>query len=101
MSKKILIVDDEKDILELLDYHLIKEGYETMKASNGKEALLIAKDFLPDLVLLDLMLLDLLVFFHTTFSLLFFVVLCVLLLYVIIFCCHTRVFFKHANFSCF
>ena len=55
MSKKILIVDDEKDILELLDYHLIKEGYKTMKASNGKEALLIAKDFLPDLVLLDLM----------------------------------------------
>ena len=50
MSKKILIVDDEKDILELLDYHLIKEAYETMKASNGKEALLIAKDFLPDLL---------------------------------------------------
>lgn len=55
MSKKILIVDDEKDILELLDYHLIKEGYKTMKASNGKEALKVAKDFLPDLVLLDLM----------------------------------------------
>ena len=55
MSKKILIVDDEKDILELLDYYLIKEGYKTMKASNGKEALKVAKDFLPDLVLLDLM----------------------------------------------
>lgn len=55
MSKKILIVDDEKDILELLDYHLIKEGYKTMKASNGKDALIVAKDFLPDLVLLDLM----------------------------------------------
>ena len=55
MSKKILIVDDEKDILELLDYHLLKEGYKTMKASNGKEAILNAKDFLPDLVLLDLM----------------------------------------------
>ena len=55
MSKKILIVDDEKDILELLDYHLIKEGYKTMKASNGKEALKVAKDFLPDLVFLDLM----------------------------------------------
>ncbi len=51
----ILVVDDEKDILELLDYHLIKEGYKTMKASNGKEALKVAKDFLPDLVLLDLM----------------------------------------------
>ena len=55
MSKKILIVDDEKDILELLDYHLLKEGYKTMKASNGKEAILIAKDCLTDLVLLDLM----------------------------------------------
>lgn len=55
MSKKILIVDDEKDILELLDYHLAKEGYKTMKAFNGKDALKIAKDFLPDLVLLDLM----------------------------------------------
>ena len=55
MSKKILIVDDEKDILDLLDYHLIKEGYKTMKASNGKEALKIAREFLPDLVLLDLM----------------------------------------------
>ena len=55
MSKKILIVDDEKDILELLDYHLTKEGFITMKAYNGKDALKIAKDFLPDLVLLDLM----------------------------------------------
>jgi len=55
LMPKILIVDDEKDILELLDYHLIKEGYKTMKASNGKEALKVAKDFLPDLVLLDLM----------------------------------------------
>ena len=42
MSKKILIVDDEKDILELLDYHLTKEGFKTMKATNGKEALKIA-----------------------------------------------------------
>ena len=50
-----MIVDDEKDILELLDYHLTKEGYITMKAFNGKDALKIAKDFLPDLVLLDLM----------------------------------------------
>lgn len=55
MSKKILIVDDEKDILELLDYHLTKEGYKTKKAFNGKDAIKIAKDFLPDLVLLDLM----------------------------------------------
>ena len=55
MSEKILIVDDEPDIVELLDYHLTKEGYKTKTAHNGKEALEVAKDFLPDLVLLDLM----------------------------------------------
>ena len=37
MSKKILIVDDEKDILELLDYHLIKEGYKTWKPQMEKK----------------------------------------------------------------
>ena len=45
MSKKILIVDDEKDILELLDYHLIKEGYKTMKASMEKKLLKLLKTF--------------------------------------------------------
>ena len=55
MSEKILIVDDEPDIVELLDYHLTKEGYKTKTAHNGKEALEVAKDFLPDLILLDLM----------------------------------------------
>ena len=52
---KILIVDDEPDIIELLDYHLVKQGFVTKSASNGKQALEIAKSFLPDLVLLDLM----------------------------------------------
>ena len=55
MSEKILIVDDEPDIVELLDYHLTKEGYKTKTAHNGKKALEVAKDFLPDLILLDLM----------------------------------------------
>tara|TARA_B100001939_G_scaffold180226_1_gene155404 strand:+ start:6918 stop:7598 length:681 start_codon:yes stop_codon:yes gene_type:complete len=55
MSEKILIVDDEPDIVELLDYHLTKEGYKTKTALNGKKALEVAKDFLPDLILLDLM----------------------------------------------
>ena len=55
MSNKILIVDDEPDIVELLVYHLKKEGFSTKSASNGNEALEIAKSFLPDLVLLDLM----------------------------------------------
>ncbi len=55
MSEKILIVDDEPDIVELLDYHLTKEGYKTKTTLNGKKALEVAKDFLPDLILLDLM----------------------------------------------
>ena len=55
MAEKILIVDDEPDIVELLDYHLTKEGYKTKTSHNGKEALEVAKDFLPDLILLDLM----------------------------------------------
>ena len=55
MPEKILIVDDEPDIVNLLDYHLTKEGYLTKTAQNGKEALDVAKDFQPDLVLLDLM----------------------------------------------
>ena len=44
-----------RDIVNLLDYHLTKEGYLTKTAQNGKEALDVAKDFQPDLVLLDLM----------------------------------------------
>ncbi|MDX2190692.1 MAG: response regulator transcription factor [Bacteroidota bacterium] len=52
---KILIVDDEEDILELLEYNLEKEGYEVKTASNGKEALEEAKYFLPNLIILDIM----------------------------------------------
>jgi len=52
---KILIVDDDPDILEFLDYNLRKEGYNVMQASNGKEALLMADRFIPDLILLDVM----------------------------------------------
>ena len=55
MNKKILIVDDEPDIVELLNYHLLKEDFVTKTAGNGKEALEIAKTFNPDLILLDLM----------------------------------------------
>lgn len=53
--KKILIVDDEPDILEILEYNLIKEGYLVQKASNGKEAIAIFNTFLPDIILLDVM----------------------------------------------
>jgi len=54
-SKKILLVDDDKDIIEFLDYNLKKEGFTTEVANNGDEAIEIAKSFLPDLILLDVM----------------------------------------------
>ena len=52
---KILLVDDEKDILEFLKYNLEKEGYNVLTANNGKKALEIAKRVLPDLIVLDVM----------------------------------------------
>ncbi|HUH35165.1 MAG TPA: response regulator transcription factor [Moheibacter sp.] len=52
---KILLVDDELDILEFLSYNLIKEGYEVSTATNGLEALKKAKADKPDLILLDVM----------------------------------------------
>ena len=54
-SQKILVVDDESDILELLKYNLSKEGYEVKTASDGVKGLEIAKSFLPDMILLDIM----------------------------------------------
>ena len=54
-SKKILLVDDDKDIIEFLDYNLKKEGFVTKTANNGDEAIKIAKKFLPDLIILDVM----------------------------------------------
>jgi len=55
-GKKILIVEDEEDVMELIRYNLAKEGYDCDAAYNGQEALETAKSMLPDLVLLDLML---------------------------------------------
>ena len=54
-SKKILVVDDEVDILELLKYNLKKEGYNVKTVTNGIDAIETAKNFFPDLVLLDIM----------------------------------------------
>ncbi|WP_235296071.1 response regulator transcription factor [Portibacter marinus] len=54
-KSRILLVDDEPDILEMLSYNLEKEKYKIMTASNGKEALEKAVDFSPDLILLDIM----------------------------------------------
>ncbi|AWL08269.1 response regulator transcription factor [Aquirufa nivalisilvae] len=54
-SIKILLVDDDPDILELLEYNLAKEGFLLAKASDGKEAISIAQEFKPQLVILDVM----------------------------------------------
>jgi len=57
MSKeKILIVDDEEDILELVAYNLAREGYRTVRAVSGEEALKKCRSEMPDLIVLDLML---------------------------------------------
>lgn len=52
---KILVVDDEPDIRELIEYNLKKEGYEVIVAQNGLEAIESAKKHLPNLILLDIM----------------------------------------------
>jgi len=54
-KSKILIVDDEVDILELIEYNLKQEGYQVFTATNGQEAITVAKKVLPDLILLDVM----------------------------------------------
>jgi two-component system alkaline phosphatase synthesis response regulator PhoP len=54
-STKILIVDDDPDIIEILTYNLSNEGYNVKSAVNGIEALKKAKKFIPDIILLDVM----------------------------------------------
>ena len=56
MAKKVLIVDDEKAIVDILDYNLRKEEYETVCAYDGPEGLRMAREENPDLMLLDIML---------------------------------------------
>ena len=53
--KKILLVDDERDILDFLSYNLENAGYEVRVAQNGLEGVKVAQEFLPDLILLDMM----------------------------------------------
>lgn len=55
LKHKILIVDDEPDIRELIEYNLKKEGYQVYTASNGQEGVTEAKRVLPDLIILDIM----------------------------------------------
>ncbi len=52
---KILVVDDDPDIVELLNYNLSSEGYKVKSASNGIQALSLVKEFIPDLTILDIM----------------------------------------------
>lgn len=54
-NQKILVVDDDTDILELLKYNLTKEGYDVKTASDGIKGVEIAKTFMPDLIMLDIM----------------------------------------------
>ena len=54
--KKVLVVDDEQSIIDILVYNLEKEGYETLKATDGISAVNIALEEKPDLMLLDIML---------------------------------------------
>jgi len=54
-STKILIVDDDPDIIEILTYNLSNEGYNVKSAVNGIEAIKKAKKFIPDIILLDVM----------------------------------------------
>jgi len=56
MRPKILVVDDEPDIVELLSFNLQAEGYDVITAASGLEALDQARAHLPDLIVLDLML---------------------------------------------
>ena len=53
--QKVLVIDDDESILDLLKYNLEKEGYNVKLASDGFTAIEIAKKYIPDLVLLDIM----------------------------------------------
>lgn len=52
---KILVVDDDQDILEMLGYNLRKEGYDVQTADDGKKAIATSAEFRPDLIILDVM----------------------------------------------
>ncbi|MDH5295717.1 MAG: response regulator, partial [Nitrospirota bacterium] len=56
MAATVLVVDDEKDLVDLVKYHLEKEGLKCLEARDGETALQVAKERTPDLVVLDLML---------------------------------------------
>ena len=55
LSQKVLLVDDDPDILELLEYNLSKEGFLIRTAENGLRGIQVAEEFLPDIILMDIM----------------------------------------------
>ncbi len=55
MNGKILVIDDDEDILELLTYNLEKENYEVRSANNGLQGVEVARQFQPDIILIDIM----------------------------------------------
>ncbi len=55
MNGKILVIDDDEDILELLTYNLEKENYEVRSANNGLKGVEVARQFQPDIILIDIM----------------------------------------------
>jgi len=54
-KQTILVVDDETDLLDLIEYNLHKEGFNVLKAEDGEEGIKVAKEHRPDLILLDIM----------------------------------------------
>lgn len=54
-KKKILVVDDEEDLLDLIEYNLRREGFDVLKADNGETGIELAKQEVPNLILLDIM----------------------------------------------
>jgi len=52
---RVLVVDDDKDILELLEYNLVREGYTVKTIDESQDAVAVAKSFSPDLIILDIM----------------------------------------------
>lgn len=55
MKTKILVVDDEQDILDILSFNLTKEGFQVYTANNGRDAIEIAREEKPDMIVLDIM----------------------------------------------
>ena len=53
MGKKILVVEDEPDVLKIIDFILKKKGYQVITAVDGQEAIEKAREFLPELIILD------------------------------------------------